>query len=167
MRADTNVAGQDALVLVSGGGGDLDGAVSVTGGLGRVASAEGISGELARVQACRACAFLDGGRDRDDLARRWRSAGVWRRRHAPCPGLPRTASPCQIGIQVRNGVAATRDAPHTRNPHVAVERRSNDSGGKASERAFLPALGRRRVRRREAGRSTAGRRIARSRRRTS
>jgi len=40
-------------------------------------------------------------------------------------------------------------------------------GCEAWERAFVPALGRRCVRRREAGRSTAGQRIARSRRRTS
>jgi hypothetical protein len=63
-RGGADVAGEDALVLVAGGGGDLGGVVSVAGGLGGVAGTEGVASELARVEAGCAGAFLDDQCDR-------------------------------------------------------------------------------------------------------
>ena len=54
-----DIAGEDALVLVAGGGGDLGGVVAVAGGLGGVSGAQRVAGELAWVKAGGAGAFLD------------------------------------------------------------------------------------------------------------
>ena len=57
--AGADVAGEDALVLVAGGGRDLGGVMAVAGGLGGVPGAQRVSGELARVKSGGAGAFLD------------------------------------------------------------------------------------------------------------
>jgi hypothetical protein len=69
--AGADVAGEDALVLVAGGSGDLGGVVAVAGGLAGVAGAEGVPGELAWIEPGGAGAFLDDQRDRPTA----RSAG--------------------------------------------------------------------------------------------
>jgi hypothetical protein len=57
--AGADVAGEDALVLVAGGGGDLGGVMAVAGRLGGVPGAQRVSGELARVKSGGAGALLD------------------------------------------------------------------------------------------------------------
>jgi hypothetical protein len=61
--AGADVAGEDALVLVAGGGGDLGGVVAVAGGLGGVPGAERVARELAWVEPCAAGVSLDDQRD--------------------------------------------------------------------------------------------------------
>jgi hypothetical protein len=61
--AGADVAGEDALVLVAGGGGDPGGVVAVAGGFGGVAGAERVPGELAGVKAGGTRAFFDDQRD--------------------------------------------------------------------------------------------------------
>ena len=50
VAAGADVAGEDALVLVAGGGGDLGGVMAVAGGLGGVPGAQRVAGELAGVK---------------------------------------------------------------------------------------------------------------------
>ena len=75
--AGADVAGEDALVLVAGGGGDLGGVVAVAGGLGGVPGAQRVAGELAGVEAGGAGAFFDDQRDGlgGEGGRRWRRCG--------------------------------------------------------------------------------------------
>jgi hypothetical protein len=61
--AGADVASEDVLVLVAGGGGDLGGVVAVAGGLGGVPGAQRVSGELAGVKPGGAGAFFDDHRD--------------------------------------------------------------------------------------------------------
>ena len=61
--AGADVAGEDALVLVAGRGGDLGGVVAVARGLGGVPGAQRVPGELARVKPGGAGALLDDQRD--------------------------------------------------------------------------------------------------------
>jgi hypothetical protein len=61
--AGADVASEDVLVLVAGGGGDLGGVVAVAGGLGGVPGAQRVSGELAGVKPGGAGAFFDDQRD--------------------------------------------------------------------------------------------------------
>ena len=71
--AGADVAGEDALVLVAGGGRDLGGVVAVAGGLGGVPGAQRVAGELARVKAGGAGAYLDV--QRDGLGGEWGESG--------------------------------------------------------------------------------------------
>jgi hypothetical protein len=62
--AGADVAGEDALALVAGGGGDLGGMMAVAGRLGGVPGAQRVAGELPGVQARGTSALLDEQRDR-------------------------------------------------------------------------------------------------------